>query len=220
MTYRWRLSIKYDPNQPRVPAGSSTGGQWAGTGAGTSFEAGPYKGYRLSGGQKLPEHLVAEDATVMRSPEGDLIVVPGHKVAHANIVAEMGDTARFDEYVRGDVLKRWTAKTGIVPVLHVDSQTIGAGTGGGPDLDLRAQRRLSALARAMLAAGYPASTAVEWRVAGGDQLEDLTLDDFKAVRDLGWWAGAKYNPDQPKGPSDDLCDMGLAGGVGALLEAR
>ena len=28
MTYYWRLSVKYDPDQPRVPAGRPEGGRW------------------------------------------------------------------------------------------------------------------------------------------------------------------------------------------------
>lgn len=32
MKPRWALKVKYDPNQPRVPAGSSEGGRWAASG--------------------------------------------------------------------------------------------------------------------------------------------------------------------------------------------
>jgi len=37
--YQWKLSVKYSPDQPRVPKGSSEGGQWTSEGGGQSGPA-------------------------------------------------------------------------------------------------------------------------------------------------------------------------------------
>lgn len=50
--YYWRLKVgaKYDPNQPRVPAGDPRGGQWTAEGGGGAWSPGPDRDARRADG--------------------------------------------------------------------------------------------------------------------------------------------------------------------------
>lgn len=101
MDYRWKLKIKpkrrkgYNPDQPRVPAGSPTGGQWAATGSGAPWATSA----RVWLEGKLPP---AELYDGLSSNRGGKIRVRRFKDGTYNVVHDMGGELKVPYVTRGN----------------------------------------------------------------------------------------------------------------------
>ena len=147
------LKANFNPNQPRVPAGESAGGQWIDTGIGTS---------------KRPSspHLVHLIADTPRPYQVDLQTEEGHFGAHTidrhvgrrtdEILVEMGPTAHWWEPGRFVMRRNGTFRTldeanyYVNDILRENTDTINAYISG---IETR---------RLFLTKDYGYKTGVEW----------------------------------------------------------
>lgn len=197
--YEWKLEVKYSPDQPRVPAGSTGGGRWTSAGslarriAGTETTV-----YEAERGQKFPKEVVDGSSFVhlVLSPEGKLTAGIGDLSSHAELIGYLNDTKRYDQYVRAYVRKKlWMPRYGIDDkheVVFDEATYSGLNTGW---------KAVGKMARAMVAAGFDPKLRMSYTMIGGHDIEG-TLGDFteyKSFKELV----KEYNPDQPRIPAGD-----------------
>lgn len=103
--YQWRLSVKYDPNQPRVPAGQTGGGRWTsegGYGTGTVPEPGFGSGQETA---LFAEKWFTEDIP-NRDWRGASDEVRGE--VKARIVQELANRTRIDQNTVNMFIEQWS----------------------------------------------------------------------------------------------------------------
>lgn len=110
-SYEWQLEIKYDPDQPRVPAGQSGGGRWTSSSYGSTVSFGSPPGSATA--TTFPDgSIVIRKEDYQEMSPADKRAILAHEISHGTVEEyHQMHPEEWDASKR--LLKRETVRRGI-----------------------------------------------------------------------------------------------------------